>query len=78
MSIAEGARSANSVLASNWRPSSAVIQPNVFATNGSGNINMMIHISQFDVYSQPRQSQNTAATITAMKIVPRPTMIWKL
>ena len=30
----------------------------------------------FEVYSVPRHSRNAAITIMAMKMVPRPTMMW--
>src|SRR5262245_51652461 len=57
------------------RPNSAVIQPAVFAMNGNGTASTSAQSMGRITFSQPRQSSAVAIAITAMKSVPRPTMM---
>ena len=56
------------------RPNSAVIHPAVFAMYGSGAQSISVQSIHRESYNFPRHKSSAATTITAMKIVPSPTI----
>ena len=58
-----------------WRPSSAVIQPTVFAMYGRGNASMRIHSMGRARSSRPAHQRSTAASAIAVRMVPSPAMM---
>ncbi len=57
------------------RPISAVIHPAVFAMNGKGSASMITQSHGRAAYRRFLQSSATDTSITAMKMVPSPTMM---
>ncbi len=60
------------------RPSSAVNQPAVLAMNGNGKLSARIQRTGRVRSSRPEAMSSDAIPAIAMKIVPKPTMMWKL
>ena len=59
-----------------WRPSSAVIQPAVFAMNGKGSASSSAQSTGRAPSRRPRQSRKAASPMSPMKSVPSPAMTW--